>query len=587
MRWSVVLSLTLFALIKAQIPTKLKKARTKPIKIPEFKPGERIPGDTDKSNLPGDVQFKGSTGVIGGGLQIGPGSAGMGGGVGMVCGACANVVWSSGSIPGGNHQITEQTETWWTGGTRCDHGGVICSDLNINDRTAMIIKVTYKKAGRKKRIWFKVISTKEYILWAQSTRGLKKFGKFQKIMLAKIDQYFGLGIIHWEHDGEPLWGLVNSQGSIITFGVSEMFIYSLNRLFINYLVKTYVIGEGYIVTQLKMYWEDKWEVIQVPASPEMWMICTWLDAKYRREVWRVVTIGTIIRVEYIGANPDQGIVKIVIKTIKRRKFVFYVKMDRLFIYWTKIKSSEKWNSEALYNLSKRLNLSIIHWNRLDKVYWGLVNKKGEIVAFGLKGEGPEGRYTETITRLYALCLMKTRVISKGHKIKWYRVYWEGKEVFRSSTVEVKTLLIPDWLGPSHSGTIWIVIKHMAKIVIVYVGTEVTGARIKGCGEDDDPYISEEEDLDDFGECKYGDLWDALLPWVVKPGKSGWCPALNSRGRCTDQINPGGHCACNKKCECIDPYKWFQRHAHLPAKYVRQITVGPGGTGGGTAVIPSA
>ena len=58
-------------------------------------------------------------------------------------------------------------------------------------------------------------------------------------MLAKIDQYFGLGIIHWEHEGEPLWGLVNSQGSIITFGVSEMFIYSLNRLFINYLVKTY------------------------------------------------------------------------------------------------------------------------------------------------------------------------------------------------------------------------------------------------------------------------------------------------------------------------------------------------------------
>ena len=83
------------------------------------------------------------------------------------------------------------------------------------------------------------------------------------------------------------------------------------------------------------------------------------------------------------------------------------------------------------------------------------------------------------------------MISKGYKIKWYKIYWQGTEVFRSTTVEVKTLLIPDWLGPSHSGSIWIVVKHMAKIVIVYVGTEVTGPRIKGCGEDDDPYFSEE------------------------------------------------------------------------------------------------
>ena len=89
-------------------------------------------------------------------------------------------------------------------------------------------------------------------------------------------------------------------------------------------------------------------------------------------------------------------------------------------------------------------------------------------------------------------------------------------------------------------------------------------------------------MDDFGECKYGGLQDALLPKVAKPGKSGWCKALNSRGRCTDQINPGGHCACNKKCKCQDPYRWFQRHAHLPAEAVAQVT-----SSGATAVIPSA
>jgi len=602
MRWTVVLSLQLFALIKAQIPIKLKKTRTKPIKIPEYKPGDlRNQLPTARSKPEGHEQFKGSTGVIegglldhqwegestgafGGGLQIGSGSAAMGGGVGMVCGACDSVVWSSGSIPGANHQITEQVETWWTGGTKClEQAGVICSDLD--DRNAMIIKVTHMKAGRTKRIYFKVISTKEYIMWAQSTRGIKRFGKFQKIMLAKIDQYFGHGIIHWEHRGSPLWGLVNSQGYIINFGESEDFTYSLNRLFINYLVKTYVIGKGSIVTKLKLYWDKKWKVIKVPESPEVWMICTWLDAKYRRVLWRVVTIGTLIRIEYIGPNPDQGIVKIVIKTFKRT-FTYFVKMDRLFIFWTRKRSSKKWTSVALYKLSKRLQLSIIHWKHFDKVYWGLVNKKGEIVAFGLKGEGPESRYTETVTRIYALYLMKTKVIEKGYRIKWYKMFWQGIEVFRSTTVDVKTLLIPDWLGPSHSGSIWIVVKHMAKIVIVYVGTEVTGPRIKGCGEDDDPYFSEEEDSDDFGECKYASLHNATLPKVVKPGKSGWCKALNSRGRCTDQINPGGHCACNQKCECIDPYRWFQRHAHLPAEVVRQITVGPGGTGGSAVeVVP--
>ena len=122
-------------------------------------------------------------------------------------------------------------------------------------------------------------------------------------------------------------------------------------------------------------------------------------------------IGTIIRVEYIGPNPDQGIVKIVIKTF-RKTFKFFVKMDRLFIYWSKKRSSKKWSSVALYRLSKLLKLSIIHWKHFDKVYWGLVNKKGEIVAFGVKGEGPEGRYTETVTRIFALYLMKTKGIPK-------------------------------------------------------------------------------------------------------------------------------------------------------------------------------
>ena len=94
-------------------------------------------------------------------------------------------------------------------------------------------------------------------------------------------------------------------------------------------------------------------------------------------------------------------------------------------------------------------------------------------------------------------------------------------------------------------------------------------------------------MDDFGECKYGGLQDALLPKVAKPGKSGWCKALNSRGRCTDQINPGGHCACNKKCKCQDPYRWFQRHAHLPAEAVAQVTSSGATVGGAAAVIPSA
>ena len=87
------------------------------------------------------------------------------------------------------------------------------------------------------------------------------------------------------------------------------------------------------------------------------------------------------------------------------------------------------------------------------------------------------------------------VISKGYHVKGYIIHWEGREIYRfRETIHIETLLIPDWLPSENRGSIWIVVKHMTKIVIVYVGKEVTGPKIKSCGDDDDPYDDSEDRL---------------------------------------------------------------------------------------------
>merc|ERR1719443_1557931 len=86
---------------------------------------------------------------------------------------------------------------------------------------------------------------------------------------------------------------------------------------------------------------------------------------------------------------------------------------------------------------------------------------------------------------------------------------------------------------------------MTKIVVVFVGKEVTGPQIKGCGGDDDPEPEDSEEGDDddddkdYGECKWGEVEN--VPGIGFPdkGEERWCKALNLRGRCVDQVNPDG------------------------------------------------
>jgi len=190
------------------------------------------------------------------------------------------------------------------------------------------------------------------------------------------------------------------------------------------------------------------------------------------------------------------------------------------------------------------------------------------------GEPEGGLYETTMNRLYLLYLMKLHVISKGYTVTSYKIIWEGREIFReTSVVEVETLLIPTWLPSENQGSIWIVVKHMTKIVIVYVGKEVTGPKITACGDDDDPYNSEEDENSEIeeGECKYGGV--TLVP-EIGPGDGLWCKTLNPRGKCSDQVNPDGHCGCRKSCECINPYLLFHQRSKVVTKKVLVNERGP-------------
>ena len=50
-----------------------------------------------------------------------------------------------------------------------------------------------------------------------------------------------------------------------------------------------MVDQGYVVIQLKIKWEKKWEVLEIPSSPELWLLPTWLSPLQRVIVWKVVT----------------------------------------------------------------------------------------------------------------------------------------------------------------------------------------------------------------------------------------------------------------------------------------------------------
>ena len=64
--------------------------------------------------------------------------------------------------------------------------------------------------------------------------------EWQTVPLVKIDTFLYSSIIQWESENAKLWGFVNpSNGMISCFGYPNELTYFINRMFINYLIKTY------------------------------------------------------------------------------------------------------------------------------------------------------------------------------------------------------------------------------------------------------------------------------------------------------------------------------------------------------------
>jgi len=500
-----------------RIPKKLKPESKKPVKIPDW-------GDIAKNrtNSEDGSDFRGGGGMIS-----------------RKCN-CREVIWGTHHLQKTEHKCSGNCQYWWQNGKR---------DM----RKDMIVKV---KVSTKHVFYFIVKSDLTNLLWCQAKKveikekGEKKnkyvcLHEWQTVPLVKIDTYLYSSIIQWESENAKLWGFVNpSNGMISCFGYPNELTYFINRMFINYLIKTYVIAKrGLVVTKYLILWNEKWQNYKVPEAG-MWLIPTWLPMVQRVMHWRVVIYQSITYVEYIGPNLNEDIMEIWIWTNKG-PIRYRVRIDTIYIYWQKRSKGKwvSWKKVLLNNLYKKLKLTIVRWKTFSGEWMtGLCNSNGDIIAFM---DSYMELYRLTINRLYLQHFI-LKLIKFGYKIKRYKIIWEGKVLISSRKIVVTELLLPTWLPPEQCKVVWKVIKYESKVVIIYIGGEVRGPAID-CS-----------DYEDKGKCEEAIGQVIECPEIAYPDPlkiPDECNLFNENGRCVDAVPviPDGYCKCRERCTCVDPF----------------------------------
>merc|ERR1719295_302984 len=410
----------------------------------------------------------------------------------------------------------------------------------------MIIKVV---VSTKLVFYFRVKSDSTQLQWCQAKKRKKKYvclSRWQTVLLVKIDKYLYSSIIQWQSESAKLWGFVNpSNGMITCFGYPNELTYFINRMFINYLIKTYVIGQkGLVVEEYILWWHNKWQKFTVP-EPGMWLIPTWLPVVQRVMHWRVVIYQSITYVEYIGPNLNEDIMEIWIWTNKG-PIRYRVRIDTIYIYWQKRSKGKwvSWKKVLLNNLYKKLKLTIVRWKTFSGEWMtGLCNSNGDIIAFM---DSYMELYRLTINRLYLQHFI-LKLIKFGYKIKRYKIIWEGKVLISSRKIVVTELLLPTWLPPEQCKVVWKVIKYESKVVIIYIGGEVSGPAVIDCSVYEDK-VKCEEATKTPGQVIVPEI---VFPTPPKVPES--CGLFNENGRCVDVIQPDGYCRCTERCTCVDPF----------------------------------
>lgn len=498
---------------------KLKPESKKPVKIPDWGDIAKNRTNRSRSRTADGEDFR-----LGGGGMIS-----------RQCN-CRTVIWGTDHLQNINKQCSRTCQYWWLNGKR---------DM----RKVMIVKVV---VSTKLVFYFRVKSDSTQLSWCQAKK--KKNNKYvcqspwQTVLLVKIDMYLYSSIIQWESESAKLWGFVNpSNGMISCFGYPNELTYFINRMFINYLIKTYVIGKrGLVVTDYIIWWHKKWQKFEVPEAG-MWLIPTWLPMVQRVMHWRVVIYQSITYVEYIGPNLNEDIMEIWIWTNKGL-FKYRVRIDTIYIYWQRRSKGKwvPWTKVLLNTLYKKLKLTIVRWKTFSGEWMtGLCNSNGDIIAFM---DSYMELYRLTINRLYLQHFI-LNLIKNGYRIKRYKIIWEGKVIISTKRIVVTELLIPTWLPPEQCKVVWKVIKYESKVVIIYIGGEVRGPSVIDCSD----YVGKgkcEEAIKEPGQVNVPEI-DFPDPLKVPDN----CKLFNENGRCVDVINrnPDGYCRCRERCTCVDPF----------------------------------
>jgi len=375
----------------------------------------------------------------------------------------------------------------------------------------------------------------------------------EPIPLNEIDLYLGKSIIQFNtKDGLKLWGLVEQDGTISAYGTPKEFPYTICRLFFNYLVQTHQQqSPNDRIDHLRIVWEENEVEIPQEKLEVDWFVPTWLPQDHWSKVtWKVVKIkGVGTAVVRVDGNLDVDVMEIEIvlkvsgKTIKQK---YKVKVDQYYLYLmmgSRNDTTGKWEwpewkrLSPLAQLPKEMEMTIVHWNTPEGNAWGLINTQGEIIGYGLNNE----RFEETITRLYLQWRVK-EVLDKGYVVRRYKFIWNGELLEQKHTINEDTLLIPTWL--ENPTTNWIVVNHLNKLVMVYVGGEV----VTQYGDDvtrDEPELPILADKDDTN---LGCLTDYY-------------------GKCGKMWHRQSSCMCKENCECQNPYHIYKKcrneHPLLP------------------------
>lgn len=433
----------------------------------------------------------------------------------------------------------------------------------------MIVKVKVRtRRGKILVFYFRVKSDKTSLSFCQAVKKKRK-GKniyvckkrpgWQIVQIVNIDAYIGGSLIQFIHDNKQMWGLVNGIGQITCFGYPHELTYFINRMFINYLIKSQLIVRGYTVISYKLYWLGKWvSERELPGSPDSWLIPTWIPIVQRRIIYRVVMYCQVVHVEYIGPREDEGIMTITI-WIGRKVMRFKVRIDTVYIYWchwSKKKNRCIWKKVRLEKIYKYIGLSIVRWQAISKQWiTGLVNANGDIIAFAA-GSVMEF-YQLTVNRLFLQHLMIKYAIKKAKIITRYQIRWQGQvivdiRISKKVKIDVNELLIPKWLPDDQCRVVWKVVKYESRTVVIYVGGEVSGPILTECIKNEDGKDCEIVDSTELDI----DVPSIVFPQIIPVPEN--CERFNENGRCVDLINPDGYCHCSELCTCMDPFDYFKR-----------------------------